>query len=210
MLKDPILEQALQDLVEKHKCHTVILYGSRSRGDFTEESDYDLIGFRDQGPQARDARIIDGKFLDAFIYPADVVIGQEKDFLRVRKGLILQEREGFGGNLLKTVETIFEKGPHPMSEDEARMIRTWIRKMLVRISKDDIEGNYRRAWLQFELLENHFKLRGRWYLGPKESFAWLAENEPEVYRLFDRALKPGSGFAEMEHLAEKVSEVENG
>jgi predicted nucleotidyltransferase len=207
MLKDNILERAFQDLVKFHQCHTVILYGSRSRGDFTEESDYDLMGFRDQGPQARDARLIDGKFLDAFIYPINEVVGHEKDFLRVRKGRILRERDGFGGNLLNAVEEIFKKGPPSLREDEGQMIRTWIRKMLIRIAKEDIEGNYRRAWLQFELLENYFKLRGRWYLGPKESFAWLAENEPEVYELFDRALRTDAAQGVLQDLAEKVLEV---
>jgi predicted nucleotidyltransferase len=37
-------------------CHTVILYGSRARGDATAESDYDVLGVRDSGEAIRDAR----------------------------------------------------------------------------------------------------------------------------------------------------------
>lgn len=101
-MMDRILEIALNDLVTKHGGHTVILYGSRSRGDWTEESDYDLIGFRDEGDKFRDARIIDGKFLDAFVYPVADVFNHEKDFLRIRKGTILLEKKGFAVNLEKT------------------------------------------------------------------------------------------------------------
>jgi len=198
---DPILELAVRELVEKHRCHTAILYGSRSRGDWTEESDYDLIGFRDEGEKIRDARIINGKFLDAFVYPIQDVLGQERNFLQIRNGTILLEKDRFAGNLLKTLDALFAEGPKPLPEDELQTIRVWIRKMLGRIAKGDIEGNYRRAWLQFDLLESYFNLRKTWYLGPKESFRWLTEHDPKALGLFDRALQPGATLADLEQLA---------
>ncbi len=183
------------------------MHGSRSRDDFTEDSDYDFMGFRDQGPRVNDARMIDGKFLDAFVYPVSEVIGQEENFLRVRRGRILRDTEGFGRNLVDSLERIFKRGPPPMLEDEVQMIRIWIQKMLNRIVKEDVEANYRRAWLQFELLELFFKLRGKWYPGPRESFAWLAVHEPEVHGLFETALRPGSSRNLLFILSDKVLEL---
>jgi len=47
-------------------------------------------------------------------------------------------------------------------------------------------------------------LRQRWYPGPKEGLAWLAENNPDLYRHFDAALKPGAPLAKIEKLVEAV------
>lgn len=203
-MKDRVIELAMNDLVGQHRCHTVILYGSRSRGDWTDESDYDLIGFRDEGDKFRDARVIEGKFLDAFVYPVKDLIEHEKDFLRIRKGTILLEKDGFARNLLKKLDSVFDEGPKPLPEDELQAIRVWIGKMLARIAKGDLEGNYRRAWLQYDLIESYFALRRKWYLGPKEAFRWLSENDPTAYSLFDFALKPGAALVDIQRLAERV------
>ena len=44
-LEDTSILEIASDLKEKHHCHTVILYGSRARGDYTDTSDYDIAGF---------------------------------------------------------------------------------------------------------------------------------------------------------------------
>ena len=132
------------------------------------------------------------------------MIEHEKDFLRIRKGTILLEKDGFGGNLLKKLEQVFNEGPKPLPEDELCAIRVWIGKMLVRIVKGDLEGNYRRVWLQYDLIESYFALRKKWYLGPKEAFKWLSENDPTSYALFDLALKPNAALTDIKRLAEKV------
>lgn len=46
---DRILEIPVHELIDRHHGHTIVLYGSRSRGDWTKESDYDLMGFREVG-----------------------------------------------------------------------------------------------------------------------------------------------------------------
>jgi hypothetical protein len=203
-MTDRVLTLALADLTVRHGCHTVILYGSRSRGDWTEESDYDLIGFRDEGGRLRDARVIEGKHLDAFVHSTQDVAGNERGFLKVRGGTVLIDRDGFGTSLLARLDTIFADGPEPVPEDELNALRRWIEKMLARSARGDLEGNYRRAWLSYDLLECYFVLRRRWYLGAKAAFGWLSENDPATYALFERALKPDAPFADIERLANRV------
>ena len=53
---DPHLTRFIREMNTAHRCHTVILYGSRARGDATAASDYDPIGFRKSGAAIRDAR----------------------------------------------------------------------------------------------------------------------------------------------------------
>ena len=75
-----------------------------------------------------------------------------------------------------------------------------------RIARGDAEGNYRRAMLLYQLLEDYFRAQDRWYLGPKASFAWLAAHDPAAYRAFQAALAPGAELAAVAALARRVQE----
>lgn len=202
---DKLLDFILREMTQNHGCHTVILYGSRARGDVSEESDYDVMGFRSEGEKFRDARNIEGKFLDAFIYPESDLAGHEEDFLRARGGKILAQRSNFATELLLRLETIFNAGPKDLPQDEFQARRVWIEKMLTRIRKGDIEGNYRRLWLQFNLLEDYFAFRKLWYRGPKESFLWLKEHDPQAYRLFNDALSSDFMLESLQKLGRYVA-----
>jgi hypothetical protein len=201
---DEELAWLVDELVRSHGCHTVILYGSRARGDATPSSDYDVAGLREGGEPARDARLVGGRYLDAFIYPDTRSAAPDEALLHLRGGRVLLERDGHGSRLLGGLELVFARGPKPLAPGEAELRRTWARKMLERIARDDLEARYRRTWLLFELLEYHFALRGRWYLGPKQSFAWLAEHEPSAHAAFSAALEPGAPLAEIAALVELV------
>jgi predicted nucleotidyltransferase len=203
-MADEVLAEALRELTKTHGCHTVILYGSRARGDFTETSDYDIVGFRADGPAIRDARLFHGKYLDAFIYPEADAAQASSSFLHFRGGRVLVEKDGFGQKLLAKIEEVFARGPDPLPEHEAQMIRIWVEKMLARMAVGDAEGNYRRLWLQFDLLNMYFQLRNQWYLGPKASFQWLAQNNPAVFALFEQAIRPGSTDEDIQRLARAV------
>jgi hypothetical protein len=198
------LEALVAELRDTHGCHTIILYGSRARGDWTTESDYDVVGIRDRGPAFRDARPWRGSFLDAFIYPESAVTAASDERLHWLGGRVLTERGDLGRRLLAGLAAIEAAGPGPLAADDATTRRVWMRKMLDRVARGDLEGHYRRAWLQFQALEDYFALRGLWYRGPKEAFTWLATHDPETLQAFERALAPD---ASMDALKAKVERV---
>jgi hypothetical protein len=78
--------------------------------------------------------------------------------------------------------------------------------MLDRIKVGDVEARFRRLWLLTTLLEDYFLLRGRWYEGPKLALQWLRENEPETYRLFEKALKRPTNLTAIKALVDAVVE----
>ncbi|WP_414584065.1 nucleotidyltransferase domain-containing protein [Scytonema sp. PCC 10023] len=207
---DKILAAVVDELCNVHGCHTVILYGSRAKGTQTRESDYDLIAVRQTGESLHDARLWNDSYLDIFIYNEKDVMIIEESFLRVRGGIVLREREGFGQKLLKQVDDLFAIGPAALSANEIQLRRTWSYKMLKRISQGDIEADYRRVWLLYTLLEDYFALRQKWYFGSKESWNWLKTYDPDTYMAFEQALKPGAPFSAIESLVEKVIAVNPG
>lgn len=102
---------------------------------------------------------------------------------------------------------ILAKGSKTLTS-EKHEINTWVMKMLVRAKQEDIEGNFRRHWLLHDLLECYFKLWDSWYLGPKESFQWLKENDLQTYTAFNEALKPSASLRKIEKLISCVKEIE--
>lgn len=204
---DPLLARLVDELAARHGCHTVVLYGSRALGTATADSDYDLLGVCAEGEATRDARLVEGFFLDAFLYPEKVLAEVGPKLLQLRGGVVLREERGIGARLLETVNAALAAPPEALPEAEARVRRVWCQKMLERIRRggpEDVEAHYRRTWLLTDVLELFFQLRGRHYLGPKESFRWLAENDPEAHRAFADALVPGAPVDAIERLVTLV------
>lgn len=182
------IERLALDVMTAHDGHTVILYGSRARGDATPHSDVDLLCVRDDGPSLRDARVVDGLYLDAFVYAEAALATIDPALLRVRGGVVIHERQAFGTRLLAQVEELYLRGPVPVPEDERHALMTWARKMLDRIEgRRDVEGDYRRMFLLVRALEDYFGLRNIWYRGEKEALAWLRQHDGQAYSLFERA-----------------------
>lgn len=199
------LVKIVNQLKEKYDCHTIILYGSRARGDETLASDYDVVAIRDKGEMERDCRKFEGVFLDIFIYPLEE-IKQPSDFLRIKDGIIICEKDRIGSNLLEKVKDCYKKGPIPKPAWEKQVIVAWGQKMLERANLKDIEGNYRAHWLIYDLLDAYFQLRDMWYLGPKEAFKWLKSNDAATYVLFEKVLSQDINLKQLKELTEKVGD----
>jgi predicted nucleotidyltransferase len=203
------LELVIQELTQHHGCHTVVLYGSRARGDATGESDWDVAGVRPERDGifdvVRDARLFHGAYLDAFVYTESALSKlDDEELLKFVGGRVVLERDSTGSELLERARAVEARGPAPLRDDQERMERTWVEKTLARAGRGDTEGNFRRVWLLVDLLPLYFRLRGRWYRGPKESLVWLALHDPVTSRAFERALSPGAPLVEFEMLAARV------
>lgn len=198
------MEQKLVEELRKHGCHTVILYGSRARGDFTQASDWDVLGIRDGGELRRDARRWEGSWLDAFVYPAHLLEDPHDGLLDVRQGKVLLEEGSAARDLFAKLEARFAKGPTLLREDELRAIRAWHDKAIERIRLGGLQGDFRRGELVARLLEDYFLMRGHWYLGPKASFLALSKERPDLLSLFETALAESATLADIEALQAAV------
>jgi hypothetical protein len=99
------------------------------------------------------------------------------------------------------------QGPTPITDDDRQMRIAWAHKTVERIRRGDLEAHYRAHQLLFQLLEDYYALRGRWYRGPKESFAAMRVDDPTTFALFERALAPA---ASLDAIAALVSAVAAG
>jgi predicted nucleotidyltransferase len=201
-----LIEKVKTHLKQKYNCHTIILYGSYSTGDYTEESDLDVICFSDRIDDKNDVELFEGKQLDVWVYNTEKM-NNPKQFLRVNRGKILLNDKGFAEKFLSEIENVFNNGPKKLSEEEKKFLKGWLRKMYLRSNKNDIEGNYRYYWMLKDSLEIYFELKGLWYLGPKKAFNWLKENDNLAYNLFKNALAKDVNKKEVEQLLEYLNEI---
>ncbi|HEY7375907.1 MAG TPA: nucleotidyltransferase domain-containing protein [Polyangia bacterium] len=181
-------------IADAHGCHTVVLYGSRARGDADAGSDVDLLCIRAAGPTLRDARTVGGVYFDAFVYAPDALAAPDVALLRIIGGRVLRERAGEGTALLERVRAQFDAGPTPIAEDDRTMRIVWAHKMLDRVRRDEgVGGDYRRMQLVVQALEDYFALRTLWYQGPKMAFPWLRGHDEGAYRAFEEAARGDAG-----------------
>ena len=190
------IERLTLEVMHNHSCHTAILYGSWARGGATPESDVDILYVREAGPAFRDARVIGGIYLDAFVYPEADLATVEPQLLRVLGGRVIREANGFGSALLAKLQELHDQGPTPMSDDLRQVTLLWSRKMLDRFrGQSDLQAQYRRMQLLLQSLDDYFALREIWFRGPKEGFAWLLEHDAAAHHLFESAAQPQASDA---------------
>lgn len=205
VFSDPLLTVIVDELVNKHKCHTVVLYGSRARGVATAASDYDVLGVRKDGKKYRVAEKRDGFYWDIFVYPERDLKKVTEAHLYMREGKVLFERQTFGTRFLKKLKKVSRRKFKPSPPDEIRVSQIWLHKMLDRASARDVEGNYRRSVLHDLLIYEYFNIRKKRYGGPKAGFAWLKRNDPQTFRLYARVLAHPTNLPLLRRLVERVS-----
>jgi predicted nucleotidyltransferase len=199
------IEATALAIADAHACHTVVLYGSRARGDADEGSDVDLLCIRDDGPSFRDARLIDGVYFDVFVCPPDAVATVDVALLRILGGQVLRERDGAGTALLARVRDRFERGPDPLPADDRTVRIVWAHKMLDRIRRSDgVGAAYHRMALAVQALEDYFALRGLWFRGSKVAFPWLLTHDEGAHQAFEAATQPGADHAALAALVGAV------
>lgn len=203
-LDDPILEAAISRFVDHHRCHAVLLYGSRARGDHTAASDYDLIGIRRRRGTEQWAEILGGAYIDAFIFGESDLRKVDESHLHMSDARVVLDRRGFGSKLVRDLRAVARRKKKALSESESEARRVWLCKMLARARQGDVEGDYRRAWLQEALLLEYFDLRAIRFLGPKKAFQWLAMNDEPTYRLFVDVLRQPLDLDLLDRLVERV------
>lgn len=186
---DVVLRSIVEELKNKYHCHTVILYGSRARGDYTLTSDYDVAGISESEKKQRIAR-----FDDLYHVYHDIFIYSEKDFsplqeehLTMVDGKVIIEANNFGKNLLNQLKHFLKKAPL-ISKNEIQTRKVWYKKMASRAAVGDLEGKYRHIWAIFAILEDYFTFRGMHYLGPKKAFHYLEQHDPQILALFHDTL----------------------
>jgi predicted nucleotidyltransferase len=187
--KDPILTSIVRTLRQKYKCHTIILYGSRARGLTTATSDYDVFGVSRNGEKTRLAKKQKGYYWDVFVYPEkDLRKLGEQHFLW-KGARIVYEKGSYGEKLLKRLDKILKTPFKPQPQYEIDITKVWAQKELDRCRMTDIQGLFRRAELHNALINHYFFMRQIRFLGPKEAFAWLEENDLKTFKLIQRTLK---------------------
>jgi predicted nucleotidyltransferase len=202
-MEDELIYSIKEYLIKKYGCHSIILYGSFANGDYSDESDIDLLCFCDDLEKENDMTEFNNRRLDAWIYKTEM-INNCTDFLHVRGGKILLDEKNLCTGLLNNIDKQFITGPRQLSLEEKDFLKSWLQKMLKRAEKGDIEGNFRYHWMLTDTLEIYFNIKGKWYLGPKKSLEWLNINDKTAYDRFNNALKINANITEIEKLIEFI------
>ncbi|WP_281816867.1 nucleotidyltransferase domain-containing protein [Vallitalea longa] len=203
---DKLLIELKNYLVEKYNCHIIILYGSYARGDYTPESDIDIICFADDTHNCNDTEVFNGKQLDVWIYDTKC-LNHPEDYLHILNNKILFDSKDMAKDFIGKIDKIYKNGPEKLDENKKQFHRDWLKKMYNRSKKGDIEGIYRHHWMMKDSLEIYFELKGKWFLGVKNSLKWMQENDKTGYDLFKEAIVSEPGSEKCRKIIEYITEI---
>ena len=206
---DSVLRSIIDELKNKYHCHTVILYGSRARGDYTAASDYDVAGIIKSGEKVRIARFDDKNhvYLDLFIYPESLLSPPAIEHTTMADGVVVMEEGLFGSNLLAELKRMLAY-PEKLPSDELKARKVWYDKMLARAAMQDVEGKYRHIWAIFAILEDYFVFRNMPYQGPKQAFQYLRERDRSSFVLFETALNDTNNLDTLANLLAVLPDIQ--
>ena len=204
---EQILDSIIKELKIKHRCHTVVLYGSRARGQTTLTSDYDVIGVCKRGAKTRIAKKQRGQYWDVFVYPEKDLRKLTEQHLSWKHARVIYENGTYGRRLLKKIENLLKKPFKRHPQYEINITKVWAQKELDRCRVKDIQGLYRRAEFHNALIDHYFCVRQKRFWGPKEGFAWIAKNDPRTYSLIARSLQHPTNLSFLKAAASRVYKV---
>ena len=181
------MKEITEYLINTYHPRALLVYGSFVRGDRDEYSDFDCMVIVDSKEKDHDDSVIGGVQLDCFIFTAEEAAAEDVDpFMTAFDSEILLD-DGTGAALKERVRKYVAE--HTVTEEsEKEFIRSWIRKILRRMEKDDDEGSYRGILFLSESLEDYCALRDLFYFGSKKTIAYLKANDPQGYALFHDAV----------------------
>ncbi len=202
---DNLLKNSVAYLQKVYKPHTIIVYGSRATGDATSTSDIDIACFCDKPMTSKDARLIGGMDLDAWIYATEAMNASSREFFKLIDGYSVLDEQKLWLPFHHKIAAQIAKGPNAISNEDRSHKIQWIAKMLKRVQQNDVEALYRKNWLAFDLLETYFEFRNEWYFGPKKSFQWLEIHDPEVLCLFKAVYAQPDNLHALNKLAKYIT-----
>jgi predicted nucleotidyltransferase len=145
MKADLHLEKIVEHLKNKYKCNSIIVYGSRARGDTTKYSDYDVVGIGSkQKKLIRIAKEINGVYWDVWVYPENKLKKIDISMINMHQGKVIYDTKAFGKKLLKRIAQFYKKGPEKLLRWEKELKISWLNKSFARATHKDEEGNVRR------------------------------------------------------------------
>lgn len=181
-------EYIVNYLNKKYNPLSIIIYGSYSNNNFDEFSDFDCIIIVDKKIKGHDNTKINNVVLDCFIYTVEEINTMDLDnFVPIYFGNIIKDN-GLGEELKKRViKYVLENSITDL--EEKNFIKSWYKKTLRRIEKNDDEANYRALIILSSSLEDYYKLRDMFYFGSKLAIEYLKKNDVEGYILFKKAIE---------------------
>lgn len=188
------MDRILAYLKNTYNPISILLYGSFADGTNDQASDFDCMLIVPKKDRNHDDAVIDGIQLDCFIFTEDELQSEAIDtFLTAYDSSIVLDN-GIGADLKRRVHNYVEENSSTPEEEKDFLI-SWIQKTIVRIAKNDDEGNMRAVSLLAESLTDYFILRDIFYFGSKKAIQHLKQEDAEGYTLFHNAVTSRSNDA---------------
>ena len=198
-------KEVLDYLNRQYNPSLIILYGSYHTKTINTESDIDLILIAPVKEFLHDSSLIDGKLLDAWVYPEKESIDIE-NIIHILPCKIVKDVNSIGISLIEEIRLIREHKTKKLNDAERIQLVKWIEKMLNRAKGKSIEANYRYNLLLNDLPEIYCQFRNEYYNGPIKTISKIKEEDNNIYELYLILLGSRKNIKKLKELYNLVGE----
>jgi len=203
----PAVTEVLEELCGR--LSAVLLYGSRSRGEEHDHSDYDLLVVAEQGGEGL-RWIYGGLDLDIDVVDRGVYSEPLEGRLYLASGRILLDRQGDLEGWLDRLAAHLAAGAKPLTRSGRLRLVSWLDRMWRRSEAGGVAGALRGAALASSLPEVAMESLGLWPGSPLQNLARLREHWPEMVPLLEGWAAAGGRAQQREWLRRGVAECSRG
>lgn len=183
---DALLQDVGAWLKKKFKVQSLILFGSRARGNFDDASDVDLLGIRAAGGNKRFSWDFNGVLLDVQIIGRKEALKSDlhPELMRISDAQIIFDKTGQAKKFLRRLD-LHRKKLASLHDLDKHSRRLNLLKNLGRISRNDDASLVQRARVIADLLEDYRALSDR---APGSAIGadmeLMRQRDPEFYAIY--------------------------
>ena len=210
-----VIEKFIGKLKEDQNTLGIIIFGSRTSGNFHEDSDVDLIVIQKEGFK-RTVEYSDFLVFEiTYTTPEKAVDYWQNNpddcYWLWKSGKVVFDRDGTVKRLEEEAQNIINKGKKPLEDTQIKHLHfdaiDQIKAAKKLAEKDISTANLILTQKVFKLVELFFNLRQEWTPPPKQIIAGVEKNSEELSNLLKQFYRPKQEFNNKLELAEKITRI---
>lgn len=175
-----MLDQIVEYLVSQYKPKSILLHGSRARGDHSDKSDYDITLIEPNTTKATSHRFLDYQ-LDINLVPKDCnIITTGSNIPTWPVQILFDDYDQIGLKIVQRTKQAYKNGPNTLGKDDWNNRKYYAERLINKIDSRGTEPLTRYYYLSefyMRIIRYWFEKNNLWTVSPYRALPYIREKD---------------------------------